>query len=191
MKHFILAFFLFSANLFARAQPDTRLAERLDSLLAATQQMDIETILDFTYPKIFTIATREQLIEAMEGSFEAEEFSTAFDSVRLTKIFPVFTTDEGRFAKITHEMLMRMKFRGPLDSAEQVVMKAAFEAQFGANHVRYEESENTFVIFVEAMLVAIKDEFAKEWSFVNYEEEDMMTELLFSKEIIEKLKEYN
>lgn len=40
-------------------------------------------------------------------------------------------------------------------------------------------------------MVAIKDEYAKEWSFVELKEDDPMTEKLFTKELLAKLATYN
>lgn len=160
-------------------------------MLQVTEDKNLEKILDFTYPKLFEIATREQLTQAMRDAFETEEFSTTLDSVKLKTIFPVFIIKDGEYAKIKHTMLMRMKFKMSLDSYNSNSMVPIMEETFGKGNVRLDKEQNSIVIFINSVMVAVKDEFSPEWSFVNYNEEDPMSDLIFSKEVIEKLKEYN
>jgi hypothetical protein len=87
-------------------------------------------------------------------------------------------------------MLMRMKFRETLDSADLETILPQMEAGFGKGNLRFDKPGNTLVIFILSEMVAIKDEYATEWCFVNYGEEDNVAKLLFSREVIEKLREY-
>jgi hypothetical protein len=173
-----------------KSQQDARLLARLDSMLLVTQEMNLEKILDYTYPKLFTIATREQMADAMKSSFETEDFKTTLDSVKIGKVHPVFSTKEGQYAKITHTMLMRMHFNETIEEEQSQAVIPAMEKEFGAGKVRFDKAKNTIVISLNSEIVAIKDEYATEWCFVNYDEDDSLVNLLFSKEVIEKLKEY-
>jgi hypothetical protein len=175
------------------AQTDKRLTERLDSVLIATQKSDFDGILDFTYPKLFTIVTRPQMLTALKGALDADEFTTTIDSVKLKKVYPVFTIGKGSYAKIEHTMLTLMKFKEPLDTADAEgggFMLKMMAEQFGEQNVRFDKATNTIRLFMVADMVAIKDEYAKEWCFVNYDPESQLTTLLFSEEVIEKLIEY-
>jgi hypothetical protein len=174
----------------SQAQTDPKLRERLDSMLMMTGEMNLEKILDFTYPKLFTIAPREQMAEAMKGSFETEEFSTTLDSVKLVKIFPVFTSGTGKYAKILHTMTLRMKFKDSISLENGESIASRMEGKFGKGNSRFDQRKSTLVVFVHAELVAIKDSFATQWSFVNYDKEGPLTSMLFSKEVIEKLNTY-
>jgi hypothetical protein len=174
----------------SQAQPDTRLQQRLDSMLMVTRDMNLEKILDYTYPKLFTIVKREQMKEALKNSFETEDFSTTLDSIKLVSVLPVFTTKDGQYAKIKHTMLMRMKFKEEMDSTDSDMMIPLMEEEFGKGNVRFDKVTNTIIVFMNSEMVAIKDEFSPEWSFVNYDDESSMVTLLFSKEVIEKMNEY-
>lgn len=173
-----------------KAQQDARLLARLDSMLLVTQEMNLEKILDYTYPKLFTIATREQMADAMKSSFETEDFKTTLDSVKIGKVHPVFSTKEGKYAKISHTMLMRMHFNETIEEEQSQAVIPAMEKEFGVGKVRFDKEKNTIIISLSSEMVAIQDEYAVEWCFVNYNEEDSLVNLLFSKEVIEKLKEY-
>ncbi len=63
--------------------------------------------------------------------------------------------------------------------------------QFGKENIRFSRAEGVLHVNMLSYLVAIKDEFANEWSFVNYDEESSIVPMLFSKEVVEKLKAYH
>ena len=107
-------FWCFSGN----AQEDPQLKVRVTAMLKVTESKDLEKMLDYTYPKLFTLAPREQIAEAMKNSFETDEFVSTFDSVKIKTIFPVFNSGNGQYAKITHTILMRMEFKEEIDSAQ-------------------------------------------------------------------------
>ncbi len=191
MKKFLLFPFslvLITLNLFA--QQDAKLNERIDEMLKLTQGRDIDKIMDYTYPKVFTIASREQISKALEEAFETDEFSISLDSVKLKTIFPVVAIKDARYVKISHSMIMRMKYKTAIDSSGNGQFIELMETKFGKGNIRFDQPENTFNIYILAYLLAIKDEFSKDWTFVNYDEEGGMISLLFSEEVIEKLKAY-
>jgi hypothetical protein len=172
------------------AQQDAKLMVRIDSMMKITQASDFEKLLDYTYPKLFTIAPREQLLEAMKNGLNTEEFSTTMDSVQVITVYPVFSLNNGQYSKVKHTILIRMKFKQALGKEQIAGIIPEMEQVFGKGNIRFDQKNNTLVIFKLAEMVAIKDEYAKEWSFVTYNESDPTVPLLFSKEVIEKLKEY-
>lgn len=185
-------FYLLSGSV-SLAQTEKRLIERLDSVLIATQQSDFEGILDFTYPKLFTIVPRPQMLKALKEALTADEFTTTIDSVKLSKIYPVFIIGKASYAKIKHSMLMMMKFNEPLDTADAEgggFMLKMMGEQFGKKNVKFDKATNTIRVFMLSDMVAIKDEYAREWSFVNFNEDEgsAILPLLFSKEVVGKLK---
>lgn len=148
-------------------------------------------MLDFTYPKLFTIVTRDQMKEALINSYESEDFSISFDSVKMKTIFPAFTASNGQYVKISYTMQMHMKFKEVLDSSSEKIMLPLMDEKFGAGSSSFDKQTNTININSLSYLVGIKDSYSKDWSFVNYEEEEgPLHAMLFSKEILQKLKEY-
>jgi hypothetical protein len=180
----------------AVAQQDKRLKERLDSVLMYTQQSKFASVLDFTYPKLFKIVPREQLMKTMNESMNTEEFTMSLDSVMVTKIHPVFTINNGSYIKINHTMLMLMKFKEPIDTADSEsldFMLGLLKNDYGEKNVRFDVANNTFRIFALSDLIAIKDEYSPEWSFVNFDSDEgsPLAPLIFSKEVLEKIKTFN
>ena len=186
--YLLLLFALWSQN--GKAQADKELKIRIDSMMQLTQAGDLERILDFTYPKLFTIAPREKIAEAMRNAFDSEDYSSSLDSVVVLKINPVFDLQGGQFALVKHSMVMRMKFKKPINDEQADSMLDDMEENFGENNVRFDKKNNTIVIFLLSNMLAIKDSYARNWTFTNYNEDDETTPLLFSKELVEKLREY-
>ncbi|MBL7730658.1 MAG: hypothetical protein JNM88_05730 [Chitinophagaceae bacterium] len=173
-----------------QAQSDKRLTERLDSVMLFTQKLDIDRLLDFTYPKLFTIAPRNAMKEVMEGSFHTDEFDITLDSVITDVVFPIFTSGDGKYAKVLHNMLLRMKFKEEMSGERTEELLSTMKENMGTPDIRFEKATNTIVIRKLATIVAVKDELSPEWTFVNYDETSPVAEMLFSAEIIEKLREY-
>ncbi len=46
------------------------------------------------------------------------------------------------------------------------------------------------MVFKLAVVVAIKDSYSREWTFINYIEDEPLADMLFSKELISKLSEF-
>jgi hypothetical protein len=195
MKKRIVAF-LISLVLFVdlTAQQDTALINRLNNVLKYTQLMDMDKVLDLTYPKLFTIVPRVDLLELMQNSFETDEFSSTLDSLKVDTVFPVFEIQDESFAKVKHTMLMRMKFKNTTDSAAEAsngVMIGLLASQFGEDHVRFDKPNNTITISMLSKMIAVKNKSENLWYFVNFDEENKeMLDLLFSEEVQTKLTEY-
>lgn len=191
-----IATFLISLALLTdlTAQQDTALVNRLNNVLKYTQLMDMNKVLDLTYPKLFTIVPREDLLGLMQNSFETEQFSSTLDSLKADTIFPVFKIQDESFAKIKHTMLMRMKFKNTPDSATEAsngVMIGLLAAQFGEDHVRFDKPNNTIIISMLSTMIAVKNKSENLWYFVNFDEGNKeMLDLLFSEEVQAKLTEY-
>lgn len=193
MKKFFLLGLIFLVSLTGCSRKEKegqKLEERLEEMLKVTEQKDFEKILDYTYPKVFEFASRAQLKEALKAGFEAEDFTTSLDSVKIKKIHPVFTMKDAQYAKIIHTLRMHMKFKQPLDSAESQNYVDIMQTQFGTGNVSFDMAANTLLINTTPELVAVKDKHSKEWSFVNYNENDKLTGMLFSNEVTAKLREY-
>src|SRR5262245_27587905 len=116
MKTMFPGILLLLFGIAGHAQQDTALVNRVNEMLRLTQKKDLEKIMDYTYPKLFDIDPRELMIAAMKDVYESDEFSIEMHSVTLITIFPVFVISDTSYAKVKHSMLMRMKYKEPLDT---------------------------------------------------------------------------
>ncbi len=168
--------------------------QRLSEFMKATENMELEKSLDYTYPKLFTIAPREQVLQAMRDGFDNEEVKVKLDSVKVEKVFPFFEEGNGSYAKILYSMVMTMTFA--TDSAhanspeKNEQMRSVMAAQYGEENVSMDPATGILRIRQASPMVAAKDEHSNDWTFVNLKEGDPLMNKLFSKEILDKLATY-
>lgn len=180
----------------ASAQEDRRLAERLDSALHYTSISDLEKLMDFTYPKLFTLVPKEQMLETLKSGLVNDEFIATVDSVKVVRIFPVFTSGKGKYAKLLHTMRLNMQFREALDTSaggEVEELMKSMRQTFGEGKVSFNKKTNTVSVMTLVSMVAIKDEQSPEWTFVTFDDDEEDHELgavLFPEEVLQKLKTY-
>lgn len=189
----ILLSVLIVASEFVHAQTDTSLSSRLDAMLRLTQAKDIEKVLDYTYPKLFTIVPKDQLLQTMIETYETDEYIIELDSIAVQTIFPIFKINDTNYVKIKHTMLMRMKYKGPYDTAAKEttgMLLNMMEATYGKENVRFDPVGNSLNIFMVPDIVGIKPKNGA-WTFANLDEDNpAMFDLLFSKPVQKKLKEF-
>lgn len=187
----VLTFF----GIASRAQQDTGLVNRINQMLALTQKKDLERIMDYTYPKLFEIAPREMMIATLKETYDSEELSIEIDSIKIITIFPVFVIRDTSYVKVRHTMLMRMKYKQPVDKNDREsknTLVSILEQKYGEGNVRFDAVANSLNILMKPDMVGIKDKTSNTWTFANLDEDNpALLEMLFSQAVRDKLKEYN
>ena len=193
MKTISLSLLFLVFGIIGNAQQDTSLVNRVNKMLKLTQVKDLEKVMDFTYPKLFTIAPREALIELMKNTYETDEYIIELDSVNVVTIFPIFKINDTSYAKVKHTMLMKMKYKEPYDTADKEnkeLMVSLMQQKFGEGNVRFDPIANSMNIFMIPDMVGIKTR-SSNWTFANLNEDNpAMLNMLFSKQVLNKLKEF-
>lgn len=187
----IIFFLLFSVQGKSQyAKDSTEMISRLEIFMQNNRLMDFDKVLDYTYPKLFTIAPRDQIKEAMESAFNNEEVGIKMDSLRIVEVYPLFTVEKGTYSKITYSMLLNMSPKGEEDSTGINGFLEAMQSQFGEKNVWIDKTGNGINIFQEVDMAAIKDDLSPEWTFVNLKKEDPLMEMLFEKDLIARFYSY-
>lgn len=161
-------------------------------MLTITQLKDVDKIMDYTYPKLFGIVPKEMLLNTMKDTYETEEYIIELDSIDIRTISPAFIVDDTSYVKIKHTMLMKMKFKEPQDTSDPGstnFLVTLMEAKYGRGNVRFDKKANSLNIFMTPGMVGIKPP-KEQWTFTNLDEGNpAMLEVLFSKKVLDKLKE--
>ena len=193
MKTIFVSLLFFGVGVSSLAQQDTSLVNRINEMLKLTQLKDFERVLDYTYPKLFTIIPKETLISVMKNAYDTEEFIIELDSVQIFTIFPVFRINDTSYVKVKHTMLMKMKYKEPYDSTDtegKELMVSLMEQKFGKGNVRFDPTANSLNISMIPAMLGIKNNSSK-WTFANLDAGNpQMLSMLFSKQVLDKLKEY-
>ena len=178
------------------ADNGSSMEQRLTEFMKLNEEMNLEKIMDYVYPKLFTIVSRKDLLQAMKDGFNSDEVKIDIDSMKLDKIHPTFEMDNASYAKINYSMVMLMDFKKAKDTTDKVdpeqneFMRKTMAAEYGEENVSVDETTGVIKIKASSIMVAVKEQSDKEWYFVNLKEEDPMMTKIFSKEVIEKIGTY-
>ncbi len=193
MKSIFLSLIFLVFEVIGNAQQDTSLVNRVNEMLKITELKDFEKVMDYTYPKLFAIVPREELITVMKNAYETDEFTIELDSARIDTIFPVFVINDTSYVKVKHSMLMKMKYKEPYDTADKEskeFMVSLMQQKFGEGNARFDPIANSLNIFMIPDMVGIKTK-SSNWTFANLNEDNpAMLNMLFSKQVLNKLKEF-
>lgn len=177
------------------SQNDPELSKRLNAFMDHTSKKDISKIMDYTYPKLFTLVPREKMEEMMKGLFNSEEITVSMDSLKVDSVYEVFKINEGSYAKIMYSMRMIMKLK-PEEGVSKEKQAETNEMMFDIMKAQYPgdrvsmDSNGVLYIYTRKPMVAIRDEYAKEWCFMNINEKDPLTKALLDDKILKKLATY-
>ncbi len=173
----------------------TSLEQRLDKYMKLNDDMKMDSLMDYIYPKLFEYVPRAELIKTMEDGFKTGDRVVEIDSMVVEKLHPLFEMDGATYAKVDYSMVMNMQFRkresNVEDSVEQgPLMDTMFAEKYGRENVVFNKEQNRLRIRMKSSMVAINDKYAKDWSFVNLSKESPITTKLFSDKVLKKLETY-
>ena len=193
MKRLFLMWLGILSYMVAIAQKDTSLDARVTAFFKANTDMDLKEVLDYIYPKLFTLVTREEMLASMERTFDNENVNIRLDSLRVDTLYPIIQDPAGRFARINYSMNLIMQIKNEnIDSAGNGSKDRTIQilaSQYG--NVKYDKEKDLYIIVAHTAMVAVKDSFATDWCFVNLKKGDQVMDLLLPKEVLEKLNSFN
>jgi len=170
MKSRLTLLFLF-IGIVTFAQSEEALKKGAKQMYEASYNLNFETVLDLTYPKIFDIASREQLGQILQNSFLNEQFQ-----IRL--VFPEVTLKYGKIKEIegkkavfiTYVSAMRMTFDQKFYGNEAQEMLMGLKQSLPEKKVTFEPNTNSFFIEGTDAMLAISDNHThKTWKFITYD----------------------
>lgn len=170
-------------------------AQDLASLKSESQKMfdystslDFEKMMDFTYPKVFDIAPKDQMLEMMTNMFENDQMS-----IKLEKIDPKFSygeiqkIDKQVFCKFSHDNKMKLTFKSDIAGSEEMIIDMLKE-NTGATDVTFDDKSKSFYATLRVEVLAVADDSTKNsWKFITLEKDKAMLSMLLSEEVIKQL----
>ena len=147
---------------------------------------DYEAMMDITYPKLFEIAPREDLIAMLSSAFDGDEMKITFDNHKILKVHDNIVKTENRLHTLV-DYTLDMSMIINKDMAEvETLMLSEFEKQHGKENVTYDKNKNTFLIKVKNQMIAVKEN--NEWYFLeNRKEQKTILKIIFDDETLSKL----
>jgi hypothetical protein len=106
-----------------------------------TEPKDWNKIIDFTYPKLFTLMPETDMIDLLKKSFKNEIFYTSFDKMELKKIKQSFSYKDIFYTKVLYKSVMTFHFEKSEKQKESefndyiTFMLSAYKNQFKDSEV--------------------------------------------------------
>jgi hypothetical protein len=171
------------------------LERRLDIYMKLNDEMKMDSLMDYIYPKLFEYVPRAELVKTMNDGFKSGDRVVEIDSMHVEKIHPLFEMDGATYAKVDYSMVMNMQFRKRVTNAEDSVdqgplMDTMFAEKYGRENVIFNKELNRLRIRMKSSMVAINDKYAEDWSFVNLSMDSPLSNKLFSDAVLKKLETY-
>ena len=170
----------------AQAPDKASLEQNAQKMMDFTMSKNYSALMDLTYPKIFDIVPREQMIEILTNMMNGDGFS-----ITLLPAAPNFTfgdiknIDGAYYSVLGHDLAMKMAFTIPMEDPEMMV--GIFKSQLQTDDVTYDKAQNAFTIKKRAQVIAIADASTNgKWTFVNNDGSKLMN-MLFSENVIKQL----
>lgn len=191
MKKFLFIF------LFGVVSIQNSFGQTLESMKAGVEKIytgintnDLDIFLDYTYPRVFEIFTREQMKLALKAAFEgSDEMKIKINNVPPDfKYGEIFTLNNQKFCFINHNLSMTLIIKEKMDKDEAEMMVELFKAGMKTDDVTYDKKGRSFTINKVATMIAISDEYTKnEWRYINKDEKNVLFKKMFSEDVIEAL----
>jgi hypothetical protein len=183
-------FLMLCFPMFTHAQSDIRkasISEKLAQFFQATQEKNWEQVLDLTYPKLFELVPREQMLGLFQG-MESEGMSFEMGDMVIKDIYGVEDFEGETFTAVDYGLRMDIRLSGENFNDQALgFMQVSFETTYGADNVRLDKENKTFIIQAEKTLFAIADEGTENWHFIEKNaEQTAILEQLIAAEVLEK-----
>jgi hypothetical protein len=188
---FVLIAFFSGFLAIAQKNSDPVFAKRLDDYMRLTRELKFEELMEYTHPRIFEMASKEQLVEVFRQSFDNEQMKIRFDSTAITGISEDFKSNGVLYKKIDYWMSITVTLADTASTNNPgfiTTMTTAFEQGFPGGTVEFDKNTKKFRISASSIMIAIKDNDTAPWMFLGYQKDKALLKQLYSQEVIDHFK---
>lgn len=142
-----------------------------------------EGVINMMYPKLFTIAPKEQIIAQME-QMELSGVSITAKNTKVVKISDVVVYEDEQFCLIDYKSDIKITI------AEQAtnnipMFKAQFEQAYGRSNVTFDEKNNVFNIKGNKTMVGVAPINTNDWGYFEFNKnQPQILDALLPKEVL-------
>lgn len=185
MKNSFLLLFL-SIFIFGRSQQKSEILPLVENMITYTHAGDYNKVLDQTYPKLFEMVPKEQMLEILRSSLKNEDFEIGFNKIDPDiRVFDVKEINGGKYAEVKYINSLSLKFFNE-EMVDPAGMKGVLEASFPGSKVSWNDNHKSFNIVFDARMMAISNQLTGgTWKFLNSSKNDVeLVKLLLDEEVI-------
>lgn len=187
LKHIALLLVLTLMTSISFGQTMEGFQKSFDEFVEHTKKQNFEAVIDATNPRVFKLASKEMLTEAMKQAFNAPDVEFSFGEHEILSKSELLNIDGQHFvfANYTMEMVMTMKDENA-DQENIEMLAEILKASFGEGNVKIDNEKKA--INIKANKPLIGEYVNDKWVFMNYEKaQQSFMEMIFEKELLNKI----
>ena len=93
------------------SQPYTALNKRLEIYMRLSKELNFEELMEYVHPSLFTLASKEQLIDVFKKIYDNDEMKISIDNLESRSISDPYALHSVQYRKVDYYMVMHMKFK--------------------------------------------------------------------------------
>lgn len=169
MKRLALVIILAFSTQLANAQTkDGELNRRLAAFIQATKAMEISKILDYTYPRLFELKSKQAALKELTAAFNSPLIRFSMDVIKVLAVDDISDTASTKFTRLSYEATANMRLTANNYSEQKIASYLeGLKSQYGEENVTYNAATNSFRVNITKEALAIKDKYSKgKWTFI-------------------------
>ncbi|MES2484641.1 MAG: hypothetical protein V4581_01650 [Bacteroidota bacterium] len=175
-----LTFFL---TLSITAQTQKELETGVAQMYNNTIKGNYEDLLKITYPKLFDIVPKNQMLEVLQNMINGDGYTMIIVDTPPNFVYgPIKKIGGGSYCMIKHDLKMKMIFKAKLTAEEGKQMIETFKAGMQPDEVSFDANENSITLKKRAEVIAVADTLtANNWTFLNRSGSPLMAKIFDAK----------
>jgi len=166
---FVLVPLFCAATVFSQDMESLR--SRAETMYAASYNLDLDAVVEATYPKLFELTNKETMKQTMARVFNNETMVITFNNPKTEfKYSAIKTIDNRKFALVEYLNSMNMNLTSAVDAELAQTMADGLKRSGNYTTVIYDEKSNKILAEGPAIMIAIADDLTNnQWMFINYD----------------------
>ena len=152
-----------------KATEMSSLKNALDAYTYATMNHDVNRLLGFVYPKVFTLISKKKMHQVLTRMYANKKAPTIKD-IAYERISSILPYDKGLYSIIDSKMTTELKSPVVDNDKFERLLFDKLKSQLGSDaEITYDKVKHIFTINKRSKIIGIK-ELDDGWKFVGYEQ---------------------
>ncbi len=184
-KYLVLMFISFSFILWGQNKKE--LNRNSQKIYEFTVQGEYDSLMNYTYPKLFDMVPKKNIIDAMTKSFHNDEFNiTVLPHEPNFSFSEIKKIDGNYYSLIEHDLYMKLDFFKAMEPEELSVMVDLFKLAMETDDVSVKD-KSIFIGKRSAMIAMSEKQYNYRWYFVNNDKGSVFLNSLIPERVQEEL----
>lgn len=189
---------LLTANLYSQDAKKT-IEKDFNAYLGHLMKQEFTEAVEYLYPELFQVASKELMIETLEQTFNNPDISVSITLPKIHDIGEIRKIDSAYYCKLNYSHYLNMVFNNSdstmtqeeIDSRDNLTL-TNLEGTFGVENVSYDASNSSYEILSAKDCYAKSQDGKTNWKFIDVDSNNMMImNMVLPKQIIDEINPEN